>query len=170
MYNVGQRVNLWNVEIDTEARRTRILKSVIVTITDIKTGVPGDYSRRPSSFASLRGLGDDGKVYEKHWDYWPESQTNCFLGSWSPRADGVKRDFWIPQEAASAYNSFVHEGKHKFNMVDRIVDADGNDIIPQGDVAYCVLHDEYFHNGSHCSACLLEEMRKKRHATEVAAS
>lgn len=160
-YNVGQKVNLWRIEVDGPNRVTRVLKSVVVTITETKTGVLGEFSRKPVSLQSLRGIGDDGTSYEKHWDSWPEGQMNDFSDQWSTVDDS--EDFWIPKEATSAYHNFVRYGKRELKVVDRIVGPDGNDIIPQGDVTHCEKHDEYDNVGDPigCIECFKEARRGK---------
>lgn len=157
-YRVGQKINLWQTEVSLEERLTRVHRSVVVTITEVKTGTPGEFSGKPVSLQSLRGLGDDGQIYEKHWDHWPESQTNDFASQWS-RCE--QWDWALPREAAHAYNEFVREGKQKYNMVDRIVGPDGNDIVPQGDVERCEVHDQYHHVGDEmkCFVCFLEKRK-----------
>jgi hypothetical protein len=160
-YRVGQKVNLWQTEVLPKERLTRVHNSVIVTITEVKTGVPGHWSRTPTSHQSLRGVGDDGRIYEKHWESWPESQTNDFLTQWSPCEHW---DWAMPREAVQAYNDFVYFGKQKHNVVDRIVGPDGNDIVPQGDVERCETHDQYYHAGddgdTKCFVCFLEKIRR----------
>lgn len=153
IYRIGQRVNLWQTGVFPGERLTRVQRSVVVNITEVKTGTPGEFSGSPVSLQSLRGMGDDGQIYEKHWDSWPESQTNDFSDQWSFRRDG----HWIPLEAVSAYNRFVREGKERFKVVDRIVGPDGNDIIPKGDVLHCMEHDQYHHAGDQmgCFVCFL---------------
>ena len=157
-HTIGQKVNLWQTEILPKERLTRVLKSVVVTITEVKTGTPEEFSGTPVSLQSLRGLGDDGHVYEKHWESWPESQTSDFATQWSP----CEHWNWaIPREAVHAYNDFVREGKQRYNVVDRIVGPDGNDIIPQGDVERCESHDQYYHVGDEmkCFVCFLEKRK-----------
>lgn len=157
-YRVGQKVNLWQVEVFPDERIVRVLRSVIVTITDVKTGVPGHWSRTPSSQQSLRGLGDDGHTYEKHWESWPESQTRDFSDQWTHCEHW---DWEAPREATDAYNSFVREGKRKYNLVDRIVGPDGKDIIPGGDTEHCTTHDLYRNAGDTfgCIDCRLGKIK-----------
>lgn len=161
MFKVGQKVNLWQIEVLLRERLTRVHRSVVVTITEVKTGTPGEFSGTPTMLQSLRGIGDDGLVYEKHWNHWPESQTNDFATQWSPCEHW---DWASPHEAIYAYNSFVREGKQKYNMVDRIVGPDGKDIIPQGGVERCKIHDQYYHAGDdgemRCFVCFLEKIRR----------
>lgn len=157
-YEVGQVVCLWQEEL--RPGRVTVLKEVLVTITGVKTGVPGEFSRRPVSMHSLRGIGDDGKPYEKHWDSWPESQTNDFLGQWTFRDDGEGDDrFWIPMEAVHAYNTLNAFKKHFPNEPVVRLDKSDKPIVPKGDVEYCEKHDDYRHKGSQCFWCILEGRR-----------
>jgi hypothetical protein len=158
-YYEGQRVALWQTKIEVKKNTTQIvvLKEVIVTITEMKTGVPGKFSRERSSRQSLRGLGDDGKVYEKHWDSWPElsSGPSDFSSLWSSRDDGVGRNkVWSPAEAVHVYNNTISKrlGDNDFTLTD----ATGAAILPKGDVVYCEKHDDYSY-GPECLWCLVAE-------------
>jgi len=134
-----------------------VLKEVLVTITEVKTGVPGFFSLKPVSMHSLRGIGDDGKLYEKHWVNWPESQTNDYLGQWSIRDDGEGDDrFWIPKEAVHAHNMLSDLKKQFPNEKIVRLDKSGQPIVPKGDVEYCEKHDDYRHKGSKCFECAIE--------------
>jgi hypothetical protein len=155
-YEVGKVVCLWHE--DVQPGSVTVLKEVLVTITETKTGVPGEWSREPVSSISLRGIGDDGKTYEKHWDSWPESQTNCFTGQWSTRddAEGV----WVPKEAVHAHGALRrHNEQYPSKQLTR-KDRNGQPILPKGDVTYCEKHDEYDHLGSECLLCSLDARKK----------
>lgn len=157
-YEVGKTICLWQEKIDFEKRVVTVLKEVLVKITETKTGVLGEFSGKPVSGTSLKGVGDDGKEYEKHWDSWPESQTNCFTDQWSVRDDGEGDDhFWFPKEAVHAYNSLRRANEKASNNIVR-VDTLGQPIVPKGDVTYCNKHDEYRHEGQKCLGCLIEKV------------
>jgi hypothetical protein len=164
MYTVGQKICLWQ-EVVTNSQ-VLILKEVLVTITETKTGVLGQWSRKPVSGISLRGIGDDCKVYEKHWEYWPESQTNCFTGEWSMRDDGEGvgvAKYWTPKEAVHAYSELKYANKAlKMNLVR--VDLQGNPIVPKGDVGYCAEHDMYHHVWDTCFSCFMEARKSSQAA------
>jgi hypothetical protein len=164
LYKVGQKVCLWRENVDGDHATITVLKEVIVTITETKTGVPGEFSGDPASQQSLKGIGDDGKVYEKHWDEWPESQTDDFIDRWSLRDDGDEvNQFWSPVEAVYAYNRLVgHNQKHgeSHGFLTR-VDRNGELILPKGDVVRCDKHDEYYYPNSKCFQCFVAEYRKK---------
>jgi hypothetical protein len=155
-YVIGQKVCLWQEDI-RHGMGVVVLKEVIVTVTEIKTGVPGHWSRTPVSSQSLRGIGDDGKVYEKHWESWPESQTNCFTDQWSMRDDGEGDDpYWTPKEAVYAYNDLSrYNSGREVNVLVR-TDVNGNSILPKGDFVHCAVHDLYGHSGQCCFKCLIE--------------
>lgn len=164
-HKIGQKICLWQEEVYRETGLVTVLKEVVVTLTEIKTGVPGEFSETPTNLESLRGVGDDGKVYEKHWYYWPESQTNDFIDRWSLREDedGDGRIvFWSPVEAVYAHNRLAdHNRKHgEEHGVLRRVDKAGNAILPKGDVVHCEKHDEYHYPDSKCFRCFLEEHKK----------
>jgi hypothetical protein len=158
-YSIGQKICLWQEHVRLGA--VIVLKEVIVTITEIKTGVLGEYSMRPASSQSLRGIGDDGKTYEKHWDVWPESQTNDFIGQWSPRLDGEgEHHFWIPQEAVYAYDS-LRRHNERFGQTHGVIkrtDINEAEVLPKGDFSYCKEHEYYSPLGNHCFHCMLEGM------------
>lgn len=161
-YQKGLRVTLWQ-EVMNQEGNVVVLKEVVVTITETKTGVPGEFSRNPTKAQSLRGLGDDGKVYEKHWNEWPESQTDDFVANWSVRDDGVEvggLSFWIPIEAVYAHNRLTRQNSRSGLSVRR-VDKDGNDILPKGDVVFCDKHNHYHYKGAKCFECLIQEMRER---------
>lgn len=153
MYNIDQKVCLWQIQAIPGSRQIVVLKEVIVTITEMKTGAPGEHSREPSSLQSLRGIGDDGNLYEKHWEEWPESQTNDFQSQWNMRDDGVGEgveQYWIPMEAVYVYNSF---SKVKAEGC-KLIDINSADILPKGDISYCEEHDRYTHGkGTTCFFC-----------------
>ena len=156
---VGKQICLWRAEQKQKEHAIRVIKEVIVTIAEEKIGVPGQYSRILSRFASYRGLGNDGRTYEKHWSVWPESsQSGDFLYQWTLRTDGGSRgrsNIWIPLEAVYLYNSKISrrmgETEHFI-----IVDMSGNEIKPKGDVVYCGVHDRYSFTGDECEACAHE--------------
>ncbi len=160
---IGDKICLWQEEVDFKAKVVKVLKEVIVTITETKFDVLGEFSGKPCSCQSLRGIGDDGKVYEKHWDYWPEAQTRTFTDIWSMRNDGVgESKTWTPKEAVHAYGELVRVNK-KLKLDERLVriDAEGNkDIVPKGDVDYCEEHDEYTHKGQECFYCLVNNRKR----------
>lgn len=158
MIQKGHKICLWKEEIFND--KVVVVKEVIVTITDIKTGVPGEWSNEPTNRQSLRGLGDDGKIYEKHWDYWPESQTDDFMDQWSMREDDG--DVWVPQEAAHLHNKLNnHNRRHGDTHPLKRVDLQGNPILPKGDLTRCEAHDEYLLPGRKCFKCLLERSKKR---------
>lgn len=153
MYKLGQKVCLWQTNIVPGSYQITVVKEVIVAITEIKTGVPGEHTGNPSTLQSLRGVGDDGKTYEKHWNVWPESQTNDFSSSWSMRDDStVGNHYWIPAEAVYLYD-VKRESKSNGKIVS-LVDQNGADIKPKGDVVYCERHDSYNHAGNPCPFCI----------------
>jgi hypothetical protein len=156
-YQVGQKICLWQVGYrnqPTESPALHILKEVIVTITETKIGVPGEFSQEPVSSQSLRGLGDDGKTYEKHWDSWPESQTNCFTDSWSMRDDGAGGEqFWTPMEAVYVYDAVSRHSKHSGDTIKIVIGASSEEVKPKGDISYCAEHDRYWHRGTNCLFC-----------------
>ena len=136
-----------------------VQKEILVTITETKTGVLGEWSQKPVALTSLRGIGDDGKTYEKHWEYWPESQTRDFIGQWSMRDDGEDADkYWTPKEAIYAYNELRSANKRNKKKLVR-TDCNGNTITPKGDIIYCEKHDEYNHQGDTCFHCYMESRK-----------
>ena len=164
MYEVGETICLWQEKIvpgtEENPGSVMVLKEVLVTITGTKTGVPYEFSGEPASGTSIRGIGDDGKVYEKHWDFWPESQTCGFQDQWSVRNDGEGDDpFWAPKEAVHTHNQLQGFNKENGSNIRRL-DKNGNPILPKGDVVYCEEHDDYRHRGGSCFHCLIEEMKK----------
>ncbi len=153
MYKLGQKVCLWQSSIVPGSRQITVVKEVIVTITEIRTGVPGEHTGNPSILQSLRGVGNDGKTYEKHWNVWPESQTSDFSSSWSMRDDStLSNRYWIPVEAVYLYD--VKSTSRSSGKTASLVDQNGADIVPKGDVVYCELHDCYSHAGNHCAFCI----------------
>jgi hypothetical protein len=158
MFEIGQVVCLWHEDV-TESGVT-VLKEVLVTLTDIKTGVPGEWSRIPSTRQSLRGLGDDGNVYDKHWDVWPETQLDDFMTVWSIRDDAPEGFLvWQPKEAIHAYNALNrHNDRHPDERLERR-DLSGNPILPKGDISYCEKHDRYEHRNVQCFRCRMDERK-----------
>ncbi len=153
---VGHVMCLWQEDVKPDG--VTVLKKVLVTITETKIGVPGEYSREPVSSQSLRGIGDDGKTYEKHWNSWPESVINC-LATWTRRNDGEGDDpFWIPKEAVHAYGDLRLANRQHPELKLERRDKNGQPILPRGDVVYCKEHDEYTHNGSTCFLCHVAKM------------
>jgi hypothetical protein len=164
-FKVGQKVCLWRVDHSESPENIRILKEVIVIITQIKIGAIGQLSKKPTPKQSLRGIGNDDNTYEKHWDRWPENPSYSFDHQWTDRMDGEPVEgikFWIPQEAVAVWND-ANEERKKYEKNLRIVDRDGNPIRPDGDFIHCDLHDHYEHLGLICSRCAL----KKRPTQEI---
>jgi hypothetical protein len=164
-FQIGQKVCLWHVHLSLASRGLIILREVIVTITEVKTGVPGHFSRKPVSWQSLRGIDEHGKMYEKHWDSWPESQTMDFTDQWSGHTDTISTGVgtsatvrWIPKEAVSVYGagSKIHK-PHPLP----IIDESGNPMKPKGDIEYCEKHDWYEHRGNKCWQCFIEKVGKR---------
>ncbi len=152
MYSVGQKVCLW--QIRREETVLRVLREVIVTITEIKTGVPGEFSRKPVSYQSLKGTDEHGVVYEKSWNVWPESQTDNFVESWTEREDGGEDfPFWVPREAVYVYSAISRANKRNKQKLP-LVDESGAPIKPKGDAVYCEKHDAYSHR--QCLYCLID--------------
>lgn len=151
-YEISKKVCLWRIKV-IDGRIT-VIKEVIVTITEIKTGVPGEFSGEPVSSQSLRGIGDDGKTYEKHWESSPESQIYDFIGQWSLRDDGEGGyRFWIPREAIHFYNEF---SLRKNPTMFRIVDRSGAPVTPKNFGSYCEEHDQYSYSEK-CLPCLIDK-------------
>ncbi|OGG73056.1 hypothetical protein A3A38_01920 [Candidatus Kaiserbacteria bacterium RIFCSPLOWO2_01_FULL_53_17] len=165
MFTVGQKVCLWHIG-RRNGLTVPVLKEVIVTITEVKTDVPNEVSGKPMSDQSLRGTGDDGKPYEKHWDSWPEEQLRDFATSWSMREDGATESDpfpdWIPREAVHAYNSMVLYRKHHIGADEQVVllDSTGQPAKPKGDITHCATHDRYQHAGTECFHCLMARRKK----------
>ncbi|OGF61166.1 hypothetical protein A2662_03365 [Candidatus Giovannonibacteria bacterium RIFCSPHIGHO2_01_FULL_45_33] len=157
-YSVGQKVCLWQIQYEKQfdsiflnSVKLHVLKEVIVTISEIKTGVFGEFSNKSVSAQSLRGVGEDGNFYEKHWESWPESQLQDFIDSWSIRDDGNGDSrFWIPKEAVYVYNSVSRQNGP--NALTLVGDS-GITIEPKGDVVYCEKHDRYSHRDNKCFFC-----------------
>lgn len=163
MFTIGQTVCLWQTNYESDQDCIRVLREVLVRITEIKTGARGEFSNNPVHLQSLRGIGDDEETYEKHWDVWPESQTNDFMSQWSFREDSkvdLEFPFWSPVEAVSVYSGMRRLSRN-LNKNVRILDTNGNPMQPKGDVVRCERHDEYDHPGQPCIVCRLEHMRKQ---------
>lgn len=165
MYEVNDKICLWQIKIVLGSTEVRVVKEVMVTITETKTGVPGEFSGHPAPFESLRGLGNDGKVYEKHWDFWPESQACDFTTQWTIREDGEGEGleiFWAPAEATHVYNELAsrRKGTPEFTLIDK----DGASILPKGDFDYCLEHDSYWSRRIECFWCHVENISKRKAA------
>ncbi|MCX6788874.1 MAG: hypothetical protein NTZ36_03300 [Candidatus Jorgensenbacteria bacterium] len=160
MYEIGQRVCLWDAQIFLGSTEARIIREVVVTVTETKTGVPGEFSKYPSPFESLRGIGEDGKIYEKHWELWPEIYGCNFSTVWSTRSDDGH--MWTPVESLHLYNELVsHENEpNDFTLVDSI----GNAIRPKGDFYYCEEHDSYWSRRIECFWCNIDNLSKRKRA------
>lgn len=155
MYKLGQKVCLWQTKIVPGSNQITVIKEVIVEIAGIKTEVPSAHSRSPVNLQSLRGIGEDGKIYEKHWDVWPESQMRDYVECWSARDDATidtGNRHWIPVEAVYVYDA--RQQSRRYRKAVRIVDGNEDDIKPKGDVVYCERHDQYDHVGNSCVFCL----------------
>lgn len=163
MYKIGQKVCLWDLEFSFENPAVRVSREVIVTIIEIKTGAPGEFSRQPVSSQSLRAVAEDGTEYDKHWESWPESQTNTFTSHWSFRRDNGQ--FWTPREAMHVYNEFS-DAKKKYPEL-QLVGIDGKLIKPTGDaLVYCDKHDSYEYESTqwtpNCFWCRLDKQDLER--------
>ena len=149
MYEIGQKICLWQMGKMVEKKIT-ILKEVIVTITESKAGTPLEFSQTPAKSQSLRGIGDDGLLYEKHWNIWPESPGITFDSEWTTRDDGNgENPHWDPYEAFTFYNSL--------NRTFTIVYSNGEKAVPKADIAHCEKHDQYFDINGECFVCWIKE-------------
>lgn len=153
MYSVGQKVCLWNYKYDEFSNSVRVTREVLVTITEAKTGVLGQFSEKPVNSQSLRGVAEDGRLFEKHWDSWPESQTHGFDETWSYHED-ADGQFWIPTEAIYLYDSVSRARKENPGLM--LLDMDGRFVVPKGDkIVYCRKHDRYSYENEKREACFL---------------
>lgn len=158
-YSIGQIVCLWEVK-DLSPGETAIVvaREILVRITEIKEGVPGEFTRRPAG-TGLKGIGDDGKEYVKHWDSYPESQTCTFAVEWSMREDGTTdKDFpyWIPRESAPFHSEVYRENTRGGKQL-KLVDLKGNPVEPKGDLEKCHEHGTFHYLAAKCSHCRLAE-------------
>lgn len=163
-YEIGQHLCLWQVITPLGSTHVRVVKEVVVRIIAEKTGAPGELSKRPLPFQSLKAVDEDGNIYEKHWKRWPEEPGCDFTHSWSRRHDGAGHDKdWVPVEAVHVYNELTSTRRgfrRAFSLTDRL----GNPIAPKGDVNYCFEHDVYVHLAHECEWCYLDNMTKRRRA------
>lgn len=156
----GRKICLWQVRVKS-ASEVIVSREVIVTITEVKTRVPAEFSRRPVPFESLRGTGDDGKVYEKHWKFWPEVGSCDLNGYWTERTDGPLARRWVPVEAVYLYNEMSSRSIRGQRVA--LVDEAGEPVMmPKGDVDYCMEHDSYSHAGFDCPLCQVNDLAKRR--------
>jgi hypothetical protein len=150
-YHVGQTVCLWNAIYDSKRKNFRVIREVLVVITDVKTGVRIDDSDRVTSHQSLKGVDENGKVYEKHWNLWPERGKQDFSTRWSrvfERDDSV----WVPVESIHAYNNISH-GKERGTNIS-LVDNRGVQVKPKGDnIVFCWMHNRYWYGTKSNEAC-----------------
>lgn len=162
-YEIGQNVCLWQVIVPIGSTHVRVVKEVLVRVIAEKTGTPGEFSKRPLPFQSLKAVDKDGNIYEKHWRKWPEEHECDFSHSWTRRHDGAGHDKdWTPVEAVHVYNELVsaRRGPKTFLLTDRL----GNPVTPKGDVSYCFEHDVYTHRADECDWCYIDNMTKRKRA------
>ncbi len=156
MYKIGQRVCLWEEKI--LPYRVLVTKEIMVTITEIKVGVPLANTGVPTSNIGLKGVDDSGNQYEKHWNVWPIDDNNVCNGGvhfWTK----VTSDSVVEQlnEAVHAYNE-LRICNHMSVMDRDRVDSNAQPILPKGEVAYCSAHDEYFYNRGSCALCQVRKV------------
>ncbi len=155
MFTVGQKVCLWKVSHQPQVLKIIVIREVVVMISEIKIGVPSTVDGRPVRFQSLRAVDTDGALYEKHWTKWPESQSDDFSHQWSPRDEGEVSGlgrYWIPCEAVNVYN----DAMRRKNQGYKLVDSNGNEVVPTGEVFHCARHNRYVHVGFECFLCLAD--------------
>lgn len=157
-YKVGLRICLWQIDKPLFTNRLVVVKEVIVTLNGVKTGVPTQVEGVPSTYLSLRGVGDDGQLYEKHWDRWPDALCADPLSLWSARDDGVDGQVWMPREAFQLYNLFASQ--RRMNLRAFVLEGlKGLEAIPKGDLVHCEAHDDYSLPGDPCLSCLGDAQR-----------
>ncbi len=156
LLKVGDRISLWLVDFFTTPGTIQITREILVSITEEKTGAPRQFSREPSSFQSLKGIGDDGRLYEKHWESWPESQNADFTERWSQSYEN--NSLVTPFEAYRIYNDVARVNRVKQAL--RLLGPDGSAIKPNGDkLAHCKTHDMYSYESEFFTEqCLLCRM------------
>lgn len=160
-YHVGQKINLWQIYTDDQDRTARILKSVLVTVAEVKTGVKEDITGKPSTEESVLAFAEDGTRYERFWDRVPICMSFSFHAQWSVRDDcepipgynHMSRS-WTPMEAWCAYNDLLFHCDEEYKLVDQIVGPNGQAIVPEGDVVKCEKHDTYQPKYFECSDCV----------------
>jgi len=64
--------------------------------------------------------------------------------------------WWVPKEAVHAHSELKYANKRREDKIFR-VNAQGNEVVPKGDIVYCEKHDEYYHQGDACFSCLMEQ-------------
>lgn len=159
-YAPNQKICLWKVEIVREST-LMVIKEVIVTITEVKSGVIGEISGKPVPFQSVLGVGDDSQVYEKHWLWWPESPVDCdFDSQWTDHVDCVTEKVWTPVEAVYIYNEIASSRCARGAL--SLFDTQGLPIVPKGDVQFCTEHDEFVHYREMCSWCCMDNLVRRR--------
>lgn len=135
VFKPGDKVCLWEVKSELLEGRITILKEVVVTIMETKTGVEG----LPKNYQSLRAMTEDGQYYDKHWRYWPGTvvklnEKHHWSGCLSGGSEGGK---WIPQESVSVYNNAPKDRV-------KIVDISGKPIFPK-EAKFCQQHGVYYY-------------------------
>lgn len=75
-YRVGQKILLGQTRTTMGSSRITVLQTVMVTITDIKTGAPGFYSKKASPLPSLLAQDENGQRYGRNWLHWPEGTSS----------------------------------------------------------------------------------------------
>ena len=140
-----RQVCLWGVQQESGCSKTQVLKEIIVTVfakSSTNQTEPREHVRH-----HLRGLGNDGHIYEKSWKQLPGINMPVPI-QWV--AHHGKDPNWVPLEAVGVYNTLSNSPEFT------IVDASGNSIKPKGDVAYCEKHDRYWHLDDMCAGCVVE--------------
>ena len=75
-YKIGQEILLAQTRANFGSSRIVVVRTLMVAITEMKTGAPGFYSMKASSLPSLLAKGNDGHRYGRNWKHWPEA-TAC---------------------------------------------------------------------------------------------
>ncbi|MES2986204.1 MAG: hypothetical protein V4686_03725 [Patescibacteria group bacterium] len=156
-YKIGQIICLWEL-VPPYGNPIIVVREILVTITNIHENVLGKESKCPAGIG-LKGIGNDGKVYEKHWDTWPDDQMQPDI-FWTWREDGTmlpQPSLWLPFEAV-LYYSWVFR-RNSGNI--KIVDKDSNPIEPKGDLEKCSTHGTFYYPGAECISCKSAKMFSK---------
>jgi len=151
VYKVGAKICLW--QIVKNLTDVIVCKEVVVTVIGTKDSI-----LRGELPQSLRALGAQGEEYKKFWDNATAKSTHDQLYAWSERDDGeLPRKIWTPIEAVSIYNQYVShfEGNTGWKILSRF----GKEMIPKGDIVYCVEHDQYTPLGNECLMCTVRNLQ-----------
>ena len=156
-YKIGEKIKLWKITpAATGTQTAQVTKEVIITITEMKKNVPGEFSGEvKDGYIGYKAIGDDGNEYEQFWFSYPEG-FGAYGHIWERFYD---YDF-TPTKGEEIDYDFYYNSCMAFNdaqKADIKIEYNNKETLPFGtEYQKCDKHAYFFRNGRRCLKCVKE--------------